>query len=116
MSELSGNFRGRGPQSLIFFFRARKGQLKRGNSSTFQIENVKLRVNRKAVLYILTYITCTRNAGKYLSVRVPFSTVQTSGDLKLHNCQKGFLKGPRMPVQNAISPTKVKETLVRVQM
>ena len=40
------------------------------------IENVKLRIKRKAaVVYILPYITCTGNAGKHLDFRVPFSTV-----------------------------------------
>ena len=46
--------------------------------STFPIQNVELRVKRKAVLsnkVFWLYITCTGNAGKHLDFRVPFSTV-----------------------------------------
>ena len=49
------------------------------NPSTFPIENVKLRVKQKAVVYtsISPYIACTGlgNSGKHLDFSVPFSTV-----------------------------------------
>ena len=44
-------------------------------TSMFPIENVKLRVKPKAVLYILPYIAFSENAGKYLDFSVSFSTM-----------------------------------------